>query len=198
MPTPDRRPTPRVPTAVGDIRVLADALPGGRARDVVLATAFATSIAGSRKLSFDLPGSPVPVSAQSLVVLAGGIALGPGRALAATVLHGAIGMAGVKGFAPGHRLARGYAAGLAIAGPAAAWHAARGRARTTRQVAVVAMLGHAVILAAGAAWLRHDGALTTREVWRRGVRPFLPGAAIKSAVAAVVIARTWRTVDAPR
>jgi hypothetical protein len=62
------------------VRVLGDAIPGERVRDVLLTVGYALAIAASAQLYFFLPGNPVPITAQTFVVLAGAIVLGTSRA----------------------------------------------------------------------------------------------------------------------
>ena len=49
--------------------VLADALPGDRVRDALLVLAGAGLTAIGAQISFHIPGSPVPVTAQTLTVV---------------------------------------------------------------------------------------------------------------------------------
>lgn len=191
---PGRRPLRRTSTG-RQVPVLADVLPGGRIRDVALVTGYAAAMAGAGRVSIDLPGTPVPVSAQSLVVLTGAVALGPVRTTTASILHTALGAGGVDGFVPRSRATRGYVVGLHLAAIAVAKHAAHGRARTFRQVAAAAAVGHVGVLTAGAAWMAYDRRLDTAETWRRAVRPFLPGAVVKSAACATAVSTMWRLAD---
>ncbi len=158
---------------------------GSRSRDVALVAAYLAAVRGAGGLSVEVPGSPVPLSAQSLAVIGGGIALGPRRAVAGSLVYGALSAGGVRGFVPSHPSTRGYVVGFLLAAPIVGFLAQRGRAKGAAGAMAVAALGHAIILAAGAANLRREG---SRDVWERGVRPFLPGALVKSAIIAAVAA----------
>lgn len=63
----------------------------------IVGAAALTAVAA--QLSFPVHGSPVPVTAQTLVVLVGAAALGPGRALVSQLLYIAAGAAGLPVFA---------------------------------------------------------------------------------------------------
>jgi len=170
-----------------------DRVPGGRVRDMAAVGAYAVAVALVGRVSVDLPGTPVPVTGQSLAVVAGGMALGGNRAAAGAALHAAAGAAGLPGFAPVNRHTRGYVAGFAAAAVITGVLADRGATRTLRGAAATALIGHGVVLTGGATRLLLDG-LRPAEVWRRGVAPFLPGAAVKSAVAALALRAAWRPV----
>ena len=163
-------------------RDLGEVLPAGRLRDVVLVAAHLGAVKAAGAASIGVPGSRVPISAQSLAVVGGAIALGPVRATASSLAHGLLSTAGVRGFAPGHRATHGYVAGFLLAGPSVGYLAAQGKTARPAGAMAVAATGHAIILAAGAAHLhRHDPG----RVWERGLRPFIPGAVVKSATIAV-------------
>lgn len=172
--------------------VLADGLPGGMLRDVVLASGHAAVVAGAGRISIDVPGSPVPISAQSLAALTGAIALGPARTVAGSLLHAGLGAAGVNGFAPRSRATRGYVVGLHLAALLVAQRAARGGGRTFRQAAVTTGVGHALVLAIGAAWMAYDQRLDAGTTWRQAVRPFLAGAVLKSTASGAIVSWAWR------
>jgi biotin transport system substrate-specific component len=60
------------------------------------------------------------------------------------------------------------------------------------------VLGNVVIYAFGVAWLMHATGLNASQAWHAGVRPFLPGDAIKILLAAGLLPLAWRVVDAIR
>lgn len=128
-----------------------------------------------------MPGSPVPVSGQSLTVLAGSAALGPARAVTASLAHGLLAGSGVAGFAPVRPETAGYVAGFLVAGPVVACLVSQGRADRPGGAFGVASLGHALIVVAGAAHLQR---CAPGRVLRRGVLPFMAGGALKSAALA--------------
>lgn len=166
---------------------------GRGSRDLLLAAAFVGAVAGAGRLSVDVPGSPVPVSAQSFAALAGAMAIGPTPAVVGALTYGALSTAGVEPFAPTRRATRGYVAGLLFTAPVVALAAER--ARTARQVAMLAAVGHGAVLASGAVWLRLGERMSTGQVWQQGVRPFLPGAVVKTVAAAAAVTTARRLVS---
>src|SRR5699024_5584812 len=76
-------------------RVLTDVIPGEKVRDVLLTVGFTLAIAAGTQIAFFLPGNPVPITAQSFVVLAGAVALGRARATIGALGFLALGAVGV-------------------------------------------------------------------------------------------------------
>lgn len=156
----------------------------------------AAAIALGARFSVDLPGTPVPQSAQTLAVLLVGIFLGRVWGPVSVGVYLLAGALGLPVFADGKSglgvlvgPTAGYLAGFLIA----AWMAGEWRGRTRRHSFVaecvtafgVMLLAHAVILLLG--WLRLAVALGGLRAWEAGVAPFLVGGAIKSLVAAAVL-----------
>lgn len=82
-------------------RVLADALARSRAHDVALVLGGALLTAGLAQVSISVPGSPVPITGQSLGVIVAAAALGPVRGMAAQFLYLLMGAVGLPFFAEG-------------------------------------------------------------------------------------------------
>ena len=72
--------------------MLADAIPGDRVRDVLLVLAGAGLTALGAQISFHIPGTPVPVTAQTLAVVLAGSALGTWRGAASQLLYLLLGL----------------------------------------------------------------------------------------------------------
>lgn len=154
---------------------------------LVLAVA-AVSVAA--QLAVPIPGTPVPVSLQDLVVLAVGILLGPVQGASAIVAYVTLGALGAPVFSDGHAgLAwlMGPTGGYLLAFPAAAWVAGvAGRHAGGRLRWAVLLIG---ILAAQAV-LFGGGVLQLSLITGRGfpataalaVTPFVPGIAVKTAL----------------
>ncbi len=142
------------------------------------------------KLSFHLPFAPaVPVSMQTFGVLMIAMLLGPTRGTAAVAAYLAQGAAGLPVFAKsGAGLAYmagptgGYLIGFLLASAAVGTLAQAGWDRDYLRMLAAMSLGTLVILACGWAWL---AVLTGSPslAWQAGVLPFLPGAAVKIALA---------------
>ena len=140
----------------------------------------------------------MPVTLQTLFVVLSGMLLGPWLGAAAQVTYLAAGLIGAPVFAQGWSMAAlvGPTGGYLVAFPAAAWLAGRiagrPRAGTTSllRLALAAVLGGALILASGAAWLSlFVGGVV--PAFAAGVAPFLLGDALKS-VLALLLARAFR------
>jgi len=171
----------------GAARVAALHLPASR--QAALAVAGSLLIAVSAQLA--APIWPVPMTMQTLAVLLVGAALGARLGALAALLYLAEGAAGLpvfSGFAAGPAAFAGPTAGYLLAFPAAAflagWAADRGLARRARTSIAPMTAGTLVILCAGTLWL---GVILSREnAMAVGFWPFVPGAALKIALAAAL------------
>ncbi len=143
---------------------------------------------------FELPLGPVPLTLQTLAVVLTGFVLGPHAGFAATALWLACGAAGLPVFAGGDggiEHLTGTTAGYLLSFPVAAAIAGYGAERLGSRHRVIwlfltAVAAHALTLAAGAWWL--STSIGADAALEHGVLPFLSGALLKSAVAALVVA----------
>ena len=166
-----------------------------RTRSPSLATLLSllVAIAGVALASqVDIPLRLVPITLQSLAVVLTGFLIGPEWGFVAIVLWLAAGAAGLPVFADGEggiRHLTGPTAGYLLAFPFAAALAGYGSRPAKRsaglQLFLVAIAAHALILAAGGWWLSTKVGMTA--ALNKGVVPFLPGAVLKSAVAAILM-----------
>lgn len=172
---------------------------GALARNAILVLAGSALLALSAKINVPLPY--VPMTMQSLVVLLIGAAYGWRLGLATLLAYLGEGAAGLPVFA-------GPVAGPAVfAGPTAGYLVGFVLAavlmgvvveRMGRSVAVlgVGMLaGHAVMLAAGFAWLVGGLGLGAEKAWLVGVVPFVAGSVIKSALGALGLPLLHRSTE---
>jgi biotin transport system substrate-specific component len=190
---------------------LADALWPSRAvrRPVLRATALMVlgSLALWLSAKIQVPLWPVPVTMQTFVVLALGIAYG-WRLGAATVLlyllEGAVGLpvfAGTWGEGGGlHHLVvgptAGYLIGFVAAAAAVGRLAERGWDRSPFTAAAAMVVGNLVIYALGIAWLgKLVGYGTAVEV---GLLPFLLGDVVKVALGAAFLPLAWKALGRGR
>ncbi len=164
---------------------------------------IAALTAAAAQISIPLPFTDVPFTFQPMVVLIGGLALGPRLGLASQVLYLAAGIAGLPVFAASPVLPQGAArllgptGGYLMAYPLAAfvtgYLGARGfdRRYLTSFVAMVA--GLAIVFAGGVAWLSLlvgvQAALVT------GFYPFVIKDTIKLALAAAFMPSVWRLLN---
>ena len=182
--------------------------PAGKAntmlRGMVLAVAGTALLTIAAKIQ--VPFYPVPMTLQTFVVLALGMAYG-WRLGAATLLlylaEGALGLpvfAGTpeKGIGLAYMLGGtgGYLIGFVLAAAACGWLAERGWDRGVVRTAAAMLIGNAIIYVPGLLWL---GGLFgwDKPILEWGLTPFLLGDLTKLALAAAVLPLAWRWLDRP-
>jgi len=167
--------------------------------DAVLVTGLSLLIGLSAQVAVRLPFSPVPVTAQTLAVLLAGLLLGGRRGALCVLLYLCEGTAGLPVFAGGASgpvyllgPTGGYLLGFVVAAWLVGSLAERGWDRRSVTTVAAMLLGSAVIYIAGAAWLaRYVGAERALSL---GVYPFIPGDAVKIALAALFVPAGWRAI----
>ena len=164
----------------------------GTARNVFLVLFGSVLIAVGAQAAVWLPGSLVPVTGQTFVVLLLGALLGPrlgAAAVAAYLLEGAAGLPVFSGGGAGPAWLAGPTGGYLLGFVVAAWLTGRlierGWDRTHARTAAVLALGAAVLLLLGAAWLALF--VGPARALALGVVPFLPGEAWKVAAATALL-----------
>ncbi len=145
----------------------------------IAAAALATAL--STHLRIPLPFTPVPITAQTMVVLLSGAILGAAGGAISQIVFLALGTAGVTTFAGGSLagVTGGYLVGFVCAAAIVG-----STARRTSSVILVGgamLLSTLVILGIGATWLALIGNLSASEAFAAGVLPFLPGDLMKAA-----------------
>ena len=177
--------------------VLSARSPRTRALGVVLAAGV---LALASQFALPIPGTPVPVTLQPLVVVLAGLLLGPVDGAAAMVLYLLAGAAGLPVFAPigapGLLRLLGPTGGYLLAYPVAAAVAGRFGAGRSSYVtrAVAAAAGILVLYAGGMTQLAViTGSLSRAAVL--GVVPFVAMDALKALVAAAAGGRRRDTSD---
>lgn len=206
---------------VGERAVLAERLAGGGATALKQAALVAVGVAAlilSAKLRLALPFTPVPVTGQTLVVLAVAAGYGPRLGLVTILAYLAVGAAGFdvftgssaasSGLAYMRGATGGYLAGFAVAALAMGALARRGWDRSVPAMAAAMVIGNIVIYALGLAWLhalvagglfdpaRFASPLAQTLAW--GLLPFLAGDALKVALGALLLPAIWRAVGEAR
>lgn len=174
--------------------VLADLLPGALARDVALAGGFALAIGLSARLALPIPGTPVPVTAQTLVVLLGAAVLGARRAGLGAAAYLALGLAGTPWFTATGGATLGYIVGFIAAALVVGRLAASSGTRSVLGTAGLMVLGNLVIYAFGVSFLALYLGIGAGEALALGAVPFLVGDAVKVAIAAALLPASWRMV----
>ncbi len=157
------------------------------------------------QIALPVPGSPVPVTGQTLGALLIGASYG--RALGATTfaLYLGIGVAGAPVFSQqGHGLAKltgatgGYLIGMFLATIALSFLASKKWDKKIHTAIASMLIGQLLIFIPGLLWLQHS----TGENWtwtiNAGLTPFIIGEILKLAIAASALPTLWRVVDKRR
>jgi len=161
------------------------AVAGTVARETTAVLGVAVALAVASRIAVPLGFTPVPVTAQTFMVLVVGALLGARRAGAGALAYLLLGVAGIPWFATGGATL-GYIVGFA----AAAWTVGRaagaGRLDRRGSALVVMAAAHALIYLLGATWLGLFLGTGPAAAFALGVAPFLLGDAIKVVVAAAL------------
>lgn len=179
--------------------VLADRFARTRVQDGALVLGAALFTALLAQVSLPVPGSPVPVTGQTLAVVLTAAALGPSRGLAgqlAYVLLGAVGLPfyakGASGLGQVLGPTGGYLVGFLPAAFLVGLGARRGWERRPWTAVPLFLAGQLVILAIGVPWLSRVAPLDFATALRKGLLPFLPGALLKAVIAGLLMPLAWR------
>ncbi|MFF4774031.1 biotin transporter BioY [Microtetraspora fusca] len=176
--------------------VLSDLIPGARVRDAALVLGGAALTGLAAQVAVPIPGSPVPVTGQTLAVVLVGAALGFNRAALSMLVYVLAGIAGVPWFAGGAHgpggATFGYLIGFMVAAALVGRLAERGGDRTPARTAGTMVVGNLVIYAFGVPVLMAVTGMGVGAALAAGVVPFLVGDALKIAVAAGLLPAAWR------
>lgn len=174
---------------------------GTRLRDALLVSGAVVLTAVLAQVSIPVPGSPVPVTGQTLAVLLVGTTMGLRRgtiAMGAYLLIGAIGMPVFSDATAGVEIifgaTGGYLLGFILAAALMGWAAERGWARTPMRTLALGLAGQAAIFGIGVPWLALAAGYDPAQAIAAGVVPFLVGGLLKGLIAAAVLPSAWRLV----
>lgn len=172
-----------------------------RLRDIGLVIAGALLIFLAARISFAIPGNPVPITMQNLGVLIVGGALGLRRGGLAAFLYLAVGLVGVPFFAEGKGgfaiilgATGGYLVGFVFAAALVGRLAELGWDRRIGGAIGATLLGTVVVYVVGVPWLAVTTGMSAGEAIATGLVPFLMVDAIKLLAAAVVFPSAWWVV----
>lgn len=174
-------------TGDGRRDVLARGRVAVRVLDAGVVLGLALAIALAAELRLPVPGTPVPVTAQTFVVLAGGGLVGARRGALGAALFGVAGLAGVPWFAVSGGATLGYIAGFVVAAALVGAAIDRGTARRPLRLLGAIALADALVLALGATVLALVLGLGAGEAFALGVAPFLVGEAAKVMAATALL-----------
>ncbi len=181
--------------------VLADLVPAVRARNAVLVTAGVLFMALLAQVSVPVPGSPVPITGQTLGVVLTAAALGAARGTLVQVFYilaGAVGLPFYAEASSGVEVVLGATGGYLIGFIPAAYliglAARRGRDRNVLTALPLFIAGQAVIFAVGVPWLAATAGMTASQALEAGFYPFILGGIVKAVIAAGVLGTSWAVV----
>ena len=163
------------------------------ARETTFALGLAVALAAASRIALPLGFTPVPVTAQTFVVLVAGVLVGARRAGLGAATYLVLGVAGMPWFATGGAT-MGYIVGFALAGWFVGRAADSGRLDHRGSALAVMAVAHATIYLLGAAWLAVFLGVGPVAAFTLGVAPFLVGDASKVAVAGAIAPTLVRAV----
>jgi len=158
------------------------------------------------QISLPVPGSPVPVTGQTLAVLLIGTTYGARLGFITFASYLLAGIAGAPIFAPSatsanHGIDRlvgatgGYLVGMLVASLLLGYLADRKADQKFRTSFPALLLGDLVIFTFGLAWLHASLDMTWAATFKAGLTPFILGEALKIAITATSLPLVWRKIS---
>ncbi|CAN1524005.1 BioY Uncharacterized conserved protein [Candidatus Nanopelagicaceae bacterium] len=158
------------------------------------------------QIAIPVPGSPVPVTGQTLAVLLIGTTYGARLGFITFATYILAGVAGAPIFAPSataanHGLDRllgatgGYLVGMLVASLLLGYLADRKADQKFRTSFPALLFGDLVIFTFGLAWLHASLDLTWAATFKAGLTPFILGEALKIAITATSLPLVWRKIS---
>lgn len=165
--------------------------------DIVLIIGASFLIALSAQIAIPVPFSPVPITGQTLAVLLTGAMLGSRRGAMAVLIYLLEGSVGMPVFASAklgivHLLGPtgGYLIGFVPAAYTTGLLAERGWDRNLLLTIFTMTIATVIIFISGMIWLSRFTAV--EHVFIMGLYPFVPGALVKIALAAIILPWAWK------
>jgi biotin transport system substrate-specific component len=153
------------------------------------------------QIAIPVPGSPVPVTGQTLGALLLGTAYGASLGFTTFASYLIVGILGAPVFASGaHGLAKltgatgGYLVGMLLASALTGYLAGRKWDQRISTAIPAILLGDAIIFTFGLIWLHHAAHATWTWTFSKGLAPFVLGEVIKIAIASTALPTLWRFV----
>lgn len=158
------------------------------------------------QISVPVPGSPVPVTGQTLGVLLIGTTYGARLGLITFASYLLAGIAGAPIFAPSatspnHGIDRivgatgGYLVGMLVASFVLGYLADRKADQKFKTSFPALLLGDLIIFAFGLTWLHASLDMTWAATIKAGLTPFILGEALKIAITATSLPLVWRKIS---
>jgi biotin transport system substrate-specific component len=184
-------------------RVLADAFPATRSRDIALVIGGALLTALCAQITIPLPGDPVPITGQTFAVLLTGAALGSRRGASSMGLYMALGLFlpfysdGGSGFDVIWGATGGYIVGFIPAAYATGWMAERKLDRNPVSALPAFTIGSMIVFLVGVPWLAVAADVSLAKAIALGFTPFIPGGIVKAVAASGVLPLAWKIAGRP-
>ena len=158
------------------------------------------------QIAIPVPGSPVPVTGQTLAVLLIGTTYGARLGFLTFATYLLAGVAGAPIFAPSgtsanHGIDRligatgGYLVGMLVASLVLGYLADRKADQKFRTSFPALLLGDAIIFTFGLLWLQQTLNLSWSQTIAAGFTPFILGEALKIAITATSLPLVWRRIS---
>lgn len=183
-------------------RVLADLVARNWVVEIALVVGAAAIVGLLAQISFPMPGSPVPVTGQTLGVLLAGSALGWWRGGLSMLVYMGAGVAGVPWFAQHTSgwptYTGGYLIGFVLAAALCGFLSSLGADRNVFSQLGSMLIGEVVIYAIGVPVLAHALHISVASAMTIGCWNYLPGDALKMAIAAGLLPVTWHFIHRAR
>lgn len=159
-------------------------------------------IAGLAQIALPIPGSPIPVTGQTLGVLLVGTSYGAGLGFTTLLTYLLVGIAGAPIFADGgHGFSRlsqatgGYLIGMLVASLIVGFLAGRTWDQRLRTALPAMLLGDVIIFSFGLLWLHAYTGKGWSWTIAAGLTPFFIGEVLKIAIAGTSLPFVWRFVQ---
>ena len=173
---------------------------------VLFVAAGVAFIALLAQIAIPVPGSPVPVTGQTLAVLLIGTTYGARLGVLTFATYLLAGVAGAPIFAPSgtsanHGIDRligatgGYLIGMLVASLVLGYLADRKADQKFRTSFPALLLGDAIIFTFGLLWLQQTLDLSWSKTIAAGFTPFILGEALKIAITATSLPLVWRRIS---
>lgn len=162
-------------------------------------------IAAMAQIAVAVPGSPVPVTGQTLAVLLIGTTYGARLGITTFATYLLAGIAGAPVFAPSataanHGLARltsatgGYLIGMLVASFVLGYLADRKADQKFATSYPALLLGNVIIFGFGLTWLHLSLDMSWSQTIAAGLTPFIFGEVLKIAIVATSLPLIWRKI----
>ena len=154
------------------------------------------------QISIPIPGSPVPLTGQTLGVLLLGTAYGAGLGFSTIAFYLLMGMAGAPIFSSGtsgiERIVGptgGYLVGMLISSLVLGALAGRKWDQKIKTVIPTMIIGNSIIFAIWLLWLHQYTVQTWLWTFEKGFTPFIFGEILKIAIASTALPAVWKYVS---